>query len=420
MNRPFPSERTHYAWVIAACCTLLMFALAGIAISIPAIFLKAVPEQFGVSRTAFTMYSVFSAFTGFLAAPRAAAFYRRFGMKRVMLFCLALCSACVAGYGACRRITDFYVLAAIYGLGSAMASTIPVSMLLVNWFQEKRGLAMSLAFSGSSLGNLMAVQVFTRFLQDYGWRAAFFAMGLAIALITIPVTWFLVCERPEERGIKAYGQECRVWAFDGEAGPPGLGITRKSFCKTSAFWNVITASFLFPTVIMGLQNNLSAYLTDRGMSLPLATEMLSILIMSQFIGKFIFGPMLDRLGTGKSVIYIGTCYIFGMLLLLTAGDRTGQVALSVILIGLAGPAVTIFPPYLTAEIAGQHEYGEMIGRVHAAVQMGSSCNAAITAFFYDYCGGYHVGWILYVVLMFVSCVLCVRGSKKRQGFHYYQ
>ena len=403
----------HYAWIVVCGCVLLMFSISGIMVSIPSIFLKEVTADWGVSRTAFSLYAVFSAITGFFASAKASSFYKRFGMKRVVLFCGVLCALCVAGYGLCNGVIPFYALSALSGLGASAASTIPVSILLVNWFRNKKGLAMSLAFSGSSLGSLCAVRVFTRFLQRFGWRYTYFLMGFVMLVIVCFVVLTIIEVYPEDKGLRPYGEDL----IPHETLKEQLtGITQRAFLRTPVFWGLFASIVWFPIVILGVQNNLSAYLTDGGVSLAVATNTLSFLIAVQLVGKFILGPILDRVGVSIGMVYIAGCYICGMYLMLVANGSDTTLLLAVALIGLSGGVVTIVPPYLTAEIVGQRDYAKIIGNINIAVQLGSALNTAVTNFIYDNCGGYEVAWMLYMVMMLLTCAISIVAYRKGKHF----
>ena len=51
------------------------------------------------------------------------------------------------------------------------------SLFLPNWFVRRRGLAMSLAFSGVGVGSILLLPWLQALIERAGWRAACWAHG---------------------------------------------------------------------------------------------------------------------------------------------------------------------------------------------------------------------------------------------------
>lgn len=48
------------------------------------------------------------------------------------------------------------------------ATMIPISIMITNWFDKKRGLAMSLGLSGVGIGGFILSPLITNWLENYG------------------------------------------------------------------------------------------------------------------------------------------------------------------------------------------------------------------------------------------------------------
>lgn len=64
---------------------------------------------------------------------------------------------------------------------------IPVSMMVTNWFVEKRGIAMSVTMAGIGLGGTIFSPIVTNLLQNYGWRHTYLIMAGIILVVALPV-----------------------------------------------------------------------------------------------------------------------------------------------------------------------------------------------------------------------------------------
>src|SRR5262249_7857409 len=78
------------------------------------------------------------------------------------------------------------------------------SLFLPNWFVRRRGLAMSVAFSGVGVGAILVLPWLQALIGRAGWRAACWAMGILVLVLLAPLS-SLAHERPEDRGLAPDG-----------------------------------------------------------------------------------------------------------------------------------------------------------------------------------------------------------------------
>lgn len=91
------------------------------------------------------------------------------------------------------------------GFGSLSTTIIPVIILIRNWFIEKRGLALSLAFSGLGLGGVVFSQLVTFLINSFNYQIAYIVYGVLMILIGLPVILFLIKVNPQDIGLTPYG-----------------------------------------------------------------------------------------------------------------------------------------------------------------------------------------------------------------------
>jgi len=117
-------------------------------------------------------------------------------------------------------------------LGSGEAGNWPASVKVVaEWFPtEERALASGIFNSGSAAGAILAPPVVVWLLLHYGWRQAFFAVGL-LGYLWIAV-WWLLYHTPE--GVKS------------EVKPPGVSPAK--LFRTRFVWSFTLAKVLLDPV----------------------------------------------------------------------------------------------------------------------------------------------------------------------------
>ena len=79
------------------------------------------------------------------------------------------------------------------------------SLFLPNWFVRRRGLAMSVAFSGVGVGSILVLPWLQALIGRAGWRAACWAMGILVLALLAPLN-LLLKRRPEDLGLEPDGE----------------------------------------------------------------------------------------------------------------------------------------------------------------------------------------------------------------------
>src|SRR5439155_20288363 len=88
------------------------------------------------------------------------------------------------------------------------------TVAVANWFVLRRGLAVAIATMGMSFGTMVLPLVSSGLIEVWGWRGAWFALGVAVLVLTVPAA-LVVRRRPEEMGLRPDGLPPD--ADDGEA-----------------------------------------------------------------------------------------------------------------------------------------------------------------------------------------------------------
>jgi len=151
------------------------------------------PAQMGVLLSAFLWaYALAQLPSGFLID--------RIGARRMIGCSLVLWSLSQALGGFCRNLTQFF--SARVALGIFEAPNVPsAATVLASWFRrEKRGLPISLVFSGGQLGALIGPPLLTAMMLTFGWRAMFLLCGAAGFVAAF--IWTALYRSPSEFGVR--------------------------------------------------------------------------------------------------------------------------------------------------------------------------------------------------------------------------
>jgi MFS family permease len=98
----------------------------------------------------------------------------------------------------------YATLGMLVGAGSVCLGYTGQGLFLPNWFVRRRGLAMSIAFSGVGVGSIILLPWLQGLIARAGWRHACFAMGILVLVLLLPLN-LLVRHRPQDIGLEPDG-----------------------------------------------------------------------------------------------------------------------------------------------------------------------------------------------------------------------
>ncbi len=100
----------------------------------------------------------------------------------------------------------YATLGVLVGGGSVCMGYTGQALFLPSWFVRRRGLALSLAFSGVGVGSIALLPWLETLIAHSGWRSACWAMGLLVLFLLAPLN-LLLARRPEDMGLEPDGDK---------------------------------------------------------------------------------------------------------------------------------------------------------------------------------------------------------------------
>src|SRR5271167_1470261 len=95
-------------------------------------------------------------------------------------------------------------LGALVGGGVNLLAYTVQSLYLTQWFVRRRGLALSIAFSGVGIGSVTILPWLQSLIADRGWRSACWSLGLLVLVALAPLN-LLLRRRPADLGLEPDG-----------------------------------------------------------------------------------------------------------------------------------------------------------------------------------------------------------------------
>ena len=138
--------------------------------------------------------------------------------------------------------------------GLAAASPVLATSIVGRWFTQNRGLAMSMATSGSAFGQLLIVPVAAWIMLATSWQMTYRVLAVALLAGAVPLSAIFLRDAP------------RAAVAAGRAPPSEDGLTFREAIAHPAFW-ILAFGFVVCGWTMAFPNtHFLAYADDMGMS----------------------------------------------------------------------------------------------------------------------------------------------------------
>ena len=395
-----------YGWVIVGISTLALLISNGLSIGGLPVFYKPIQEdllQIG-SVTAQTKDAVTGLAAGltFLLAGIFSfiigLFIRRIGLRWLMAVgCVALGGG-LFFYSFAAKPLDVYLSHSILGLSLGLVGVMIQTVLIANWFRRKRGMAMGIVLTGTSLGGALIPVFATPLIAGYGWRTALQILSLLVWLVLLPAVVFFVRDKAQDVGANFDGDTAdgEQRAVSGEQfenkdssngqipnskfqiPKPEVGFTFGEALKSPLFWvlGLCAALIFYPIFTISQQFNL--YLQNTiGVSRETASVAQSVLFVTSVGGKFLFGWLCDRFPT-RVVIMICCGVMFLSTLMLLGFLSSGTIFIFLIPFGLGYGGTFVLIQLLTVESFGLRDIGKILGAITLIETFGGFLGSVIT------------------------------------------
>jgi len=401
-------KKLFYGWFIVATGFIILFSLHGVIINTFGVFLKPVSESMGWDRATFSLALGIGAIAMAVGAPFVGRLLDAFGASKTMLVGCLLCGLGMAAVGVATKLMHFYVLFTIVGLGLAAATSVPISLVIANWFDRKRGLAMGLAFTGTSFGGMVMNPVNTFLVQTFGWRTSYVILGVAMTVVTVPLVLLIIRTRPSEMNLLPDGDE------PAEAHANKInGHTLGQAFRTSAFWFIAANMALTNFMANAIGVHCIPYLTDIGHSEMIAGIDVGLSMGFMTLGKVGLGLWADRWGARPTFVLSAIMTAMGIGILMLAQPLWVAMLFTFVYGFPQGGPLTL-TPMVAADCHGLRNFGSIYGVLTLVSITGAAIGPVVVGAMYDMSDPhtYQGAFVLLVVVTLISayCIYNARPS----------
>jgi MFS family permease len=373
-----------YAWVVVAVLAVTLTIASG-ARFLFGVVLKPVSEEFGWNRAQLTGAVMLAMIVLSICQPLVGILIDRIGAKKILVGGIALLGLSLIPFSFVTSLWQIYVL---YGLlmsfGLAAASPVLATSIVGRWFTTNRGLAMSVATSGSAFGQLLIVPIATWIMLTTSWQTTYRVLAVALLAVAVPLSAIFLRDAPRA-------------AAAGEATPAEDGLTLREAVAHPAFW-ILAFGFVVCGWTMAFPNtHFLAYADDMGMSVLHAANTISVTAIFSILGSVLLGLAADRFRRSSvlALTYALRGLAFLLLLLLPTGNLLYVYGL---VLGISWTATTPLTAAIAVDRYGPRHLGFIFGSLFTFMNLGFGFGSFLGGVIFEASGGYQSALIVNVAL----------------------
>ena len=304
------------------------------------------------------------------------------------------------------------VWASLIPLGVLLIGAIPSAALVSRWFIRRRGLALGLTATGSSLGGFLVPPLMTWLFLEWDWRTGL-QVGACICFAVIPIFFWLLRNEPADLGLSGEPNEASansskhtaetITADAGDWGIPQL-------LRSQIFWLQMIVSGSLLAVTLGMLANLSLHAKDLGVTGQSTAVLYSIIAICSFSGKALTGYLMDRFGIQRCGYLICAFLSSGLMILLSVQNYSGLVA-GAFVMGLGYGGVVPLWTNMPARAFGAGSVGRALGVMNPLHIPITATSAPLAGYISDTTGSYDGVFWMYGTCCAVAAIgLTIMGS----------
>ncbi len=395
------TDQKFYGWKIAILGFLITGCTVGLLQNCNGIFLKPVTEELGFLRSQLSLYSTISSITTVLLLPVFSELYSKFKLKNMLLLCGILMSMLYFSYSFASEIWHFYVIAVLIGSVTNGTTITIIGIIINNWFQDKRGIAAGIAFSGSGVFAATIIPILNRVIETYGWQWGYRMLGCLAVVIFIPLVVFFMKTSPSDIGQAPYVDKEN--SKDNLTALAASGVPKNKAIKTPTFIFLAIAAFIVGFGSMGgVQPHTMAYLTDVGYDSTFSSMMSSMIMVGMIVGKLGLGYIFDKIGAFRGAMINGAAGFFGVVFVIMAENSMMMAIIYGLTMGIACSGGTVTINYLTASYFGDLDFKRLLPLLTMAFMIGVSLGNPFSGLIFDLTGNYSAAWNVYLVATLIG------------------
>jgi MFS family permease len=391
--------RFFYGWVVVAATAVVACLSFGLGFYGISVYVATLPRVHGWSASAVSLPVTAYFVAGALLTTTVGGVYERLGPRVVVGAGSVAMAAGISSLGIVTAPWQLYPAFLVMSAGWAAMSGAAINVILAPWFERRRGLAVSLAFNGATLGGVLIAPGLILLIEAIGLARGLHLASLFLVSSLVAIAAMILRRGPESVGEGPDGGPPRPAAVKPHA-PAGV---RREAVRTWHFWSVSAPFALGLTAQVGMLAHLVAFVTPMlgpgsgGRAMGIAT-------LAALAGRLVTGFVVDQVDK-RLVTCVTLVHQIGGLALLAWAPSPAAIQAGCVLFGIGVGNLTTLPALIVAAEWPRERFGALISLVVGINQLTFAFGPSLVGVLRDWTGGYPLALATCAVIDAVAAVL---------------
>ncbi|QWG15701.1 MFS transporter [Bradyrhizobium sediminis] len=404
-----PSDETalRYAgWRVVLACFLMAVFLFGFGLYGHGVYLAELQRLngwpaaliSGASTLSFLLSNIFATFTNELVA--------RLGPKRLVLLGIAALASSTTLLALATAPWQLYAAFILMSLGWIGMGTVVIATVVSLWFVRRRGLAISLAFTGASAGGVVVTPLLVLLVERLGFPAAMLTATAIMVAVLVPGA--LAWVGPPWGGGAA--ERPAIDSSQAQVSSAPSDISRAKLMRSLAFWTISVPFALALLAQVGFIVHQIALLEPKigRTSAGFAVSVMTIMAIAGRVGLGMVVDRLDpRLVTAASLVSQAAA-----LLTILQSDIVPIVLVACAVFGFSVGNIITLPPLIIHREFSAAGFAIVMGLSSAISGTVGALGPWLVGLVRGWSGDYDAVLALCIALELVAAAIVVRGRAR--------
>lgn len=381
VNLPTASQewKTYWPLVLAS---VIGFSFHSISTYSTGLFMEPLNQEFGWTRAQVSAGLAIAAILSVPLAPLVGAMIDRWGTRRLALPGLVITAFSLASFGLASGSTlQWLGLWTFYAIVSLSVKSTIWTAAVSGVFVTSRGLVLAVVLCGTAITQTLAPPITQWLIEDFGWRVAYFSLGLGWGLPALVLAAFCLYDVHDHR------REA-IKSGKVEQAPALLGLNIREALRSVTLYRIGLATLIIMVLTIGVIVHQVPILTEAGISLQKAAYLASLGGIAGIVGKLVTGYLMDRYAAGWVGGLTLAALAIAFLLLLDPIRTPTLIVVSMVIIGYSAGCKFQICAYLTSRYGGMRNFGKIFGVMSSLIALGAGLGPLLAGVVYDIFGSY--------------------------------
>ncbi|MFC7701502.1 MFS transporter [Bradyrhizobium sp. GCM10028915] len=396
------SSLRYEGWRIVAVCFLLATFGWGLGFYGQSVYVAELQRAHGWSASLISSATTFFYLFGALLVVFVGEAVNKYGPRLGLIAGTLAMSAAAVAIGAVREPWQLYLANAVLAFGWAGTSLAMITNTISLWFDQKRGMAISLALNGASFGGIVGVPLLVTLIGHVGFASAMFIVAGAMLVLLVPVILIVVGRPPDLHGRRAATK----------TKPQSSAQIRSQALRDVGFLTVTIAFALVLFAQVGFIVHLISFL-DPVIGRERAAVAVAVLTAMAVIGRVLFSLVIDRLNQRLASALSFLSQAVALLVVINLHNDYVLIAACALFGFSVGNLITL-PSLIVQQEFDSASFGVLISLNTAINQVTYAFGPGVVGFLRDFSGGYELPFYLCIALeLLAAALIMVRGHTRR-------